>query len=284
MARIHSLDSLPWVPYIGAMIDASELKHGLKCIRFGNIVHSFETVDSTNTLARSFADEGANEGTLVISEKQTAGRGRLGRRWISRSGENLTFSLILKPRIPPDKIGLLPLAIAVGIAHGIVASTNLPVRCKWPNDLLIGGRKFAGILMEGSINGDGLAFVVVGIGINVNQTAFPEDLSSKATSLALTAGRPIDRISLFRNVLVSLEKDYDEFISTGFASVLPAWLELAPIVGTRVAADHQGLVITGRVTGLSPEGGLQLQTDSGDHTLFAGDVTILDMESYAPRN
>jgi BirA family transcriptional regulator, biotin operon repressor / biotin---[acetyl-CoA-carboxylase] ligase len=284
LTEFQSLDSQRAVPYIGAMIDASALKQGLKCARFGHTVHSLDTVDSTNTFARSLAENAASEGTLVVAETQTVGRGRLGRKWISGPGENLTFSIILRPGIAPDRISLLPLAIAVGIAHGVIASTRLPVSCKWPNDLLVGGRKFAGILLEGSINSDGLAFVIVGIGINVNQTAFPEDLSAKATSLALQAGQPIDRLSLFRTILESLENDYDGFISTGFASVLPAWLELAPIIGTRVTADLQGSVITGRVTGLSPDGGLQLHSDAGDHTLFAGDVTILDMESYAPRN
>jgi BirA family transcriptional regulator, biotin operon repressor / biotin---[acetyl-CoA-carboxylase] ligase len=284
MAHFEYLDSLHEVPYIGAMIDASELKKGLKSMRWGRDIHSLERVDSTSTFARSLAEKGADEGTLVVAESQSAGRGRLGRKWISGSGENLTFSIILKPAIPADRLSLLPLAIAVGLARGVNASTNLPVSCKWPNDLLLGTRKFAGILMEGSINGDGLAFVILGIGINVNQTSFPEDFSARATSLALHKGHPIDRISLFRNILEILESDYDRFISTSFASVLPEWLELAPIVGTRITVNHQGSVITGTVIGLSPEGGLQLHSDAGEYTLFAGDVTILDMESYAPRN
>ena len=266
------------------MIDPAELQQGLNCRRFGARIHSFDSIDSTNTHARALATDGAAEGTVVVAEKQTAGRGRLGRSWLANPGENLTFSVILRPKIPPDQVNLLPLAMAVAVTRAVREVTSLPVCCKWPNDLLLQGKKLAGILMESALGPNGFEFVVVGIGINVNQRAFPETLHPRATSLALYAGHVIDRISLFRTVLQSLEREYDSFTSAGLASVLPAWLELAPIIGKRVSADLQGVTVHGTVSGISPDGGLQLHTDAGDLTLFAGDVTILDMESYAPRN
>jgi BirA family biotin operon repressor/biotin-[acetyl-CoA-carboxylase] ligase len=138
--------------------------------------------------------------------------------------------------------------------------------------------------MESALGPKGLEFIVVGIGINVNQRVFPETLRPRATSLAIHAGHPLDRITLFRTVLQSLEREYDSFTSAGLASVLPAWLELSPIIGKRVSAELQGITVQGTVSGISPNGGLQLHTDAGDLTLFAGDVTLLDMESNAPRD
>jgi BirA family biotin operon repressor/biotin-[acetyl-CoA-carboxylase] ligase len=266
------------------MIDTAELKQGLNCRRFGANILAFDSINSTNNHARILAENGAAEGTVVVAEEQTAGRGRLGRSWLANARENLTFSVILRPTDPPDQVNLLPLAIAVAVARGLREATSLPVYCKWPNDLLLQGKKLAGILMESALGPNGFEFVVVGIGINVNQNIFPEAFRSRATSLALHAGHPLDRITLFRTVLQSLEREYDSFTSAGLASVLPAWLELAPIIGKRISADLQGVTVHGTVSGISPNGGLQLHTDAGDLTLFAGDVTILDMEPYAPRN
>jgi BirA family transcriptional regulator, biotin operon repressor / biotin---[acetyl-CoA-carboxylase] ligase len=266
------------------MIDTAELQKRLKCRRFASKIYAFDSIESTNTYARALAADGAAEGTLVFAEEQTAGRGRLGRGWVANAGENLTFSLILRPTTPPDQINLLPLGIAVALARGVRRATSLPVYCKWPNDLLLHGKKCAGILMESALGPRGFEFIVVGIGVNVNQRTFPETLRARATSLALHAPHPFERISVFRAVLESLEQEYDTFASDGLTSIIPAWLELAPIIGKRVSAELQGETVHGTVTGITPDGGLQLHTDTGDLALFAGDVTILDMESYAPRN
>ncbi len=266
------------------MIPPEELQRGLKSRCFGRRIHSLPTVGSTNTYARSLAASGAEEGTLVIAEEQTEGRGRQGRNWHANPGENLTFSIILRPNIPPGKINLLPLGIAVGAAHGLRRATSLPVCCKWPNDLMLGGRKLAGILMESALGSRGFEYVIAGIGINVNQLVFPEPLHLRATSLALHAGHAFDRTAVLRSLLESLENEYLSYNSAGLTGILPSWLALSPIVGKRVSADMQGTILQGTVTGISPDGGLQLRTETGDLTIFAGDVTILDMESYAPRN
>jgi BirA family transcriptional regulator, biotin operon repressor / biotin---[acetyl-CoA-carboxylase] ligase len=266
------------------MIEALELQQGLNCHLLARKVFSFQSIDSTNTYARMLASRGEDEGAIVIAEEQTAGRGRLGRAWASRAGENLTFSLILRPTIPMEKISLLPLGIAVAVAQGIRQHTSLPVVCKWPNDLLLEGGKVAGILMESALGPQGLEHVVAGIGINVNQMEFPGPLLQRATSLALQTGTLVDRTALLRAVLESIEKEYVTYASGGLDTILPAWLSIAPMVGKRITAALQGTIIAGTVLGVSADGGLQLRTDAGDLTLFAGDVTILDMESYAPRN
>jgi BirA family transcriptional regulator, biotin operon repressor / biotin---[acetyl-CoA-carboxylase] ligase len=284
LTQLLSLDSLSRDAYIEAMIDVNVLKKGLNCRRFGRTVHVFEEVDSTNIRARELASQGSAEGTVVLAERQTAGRGRLGRYWVSAPGENLTFSIVLRPEILPERGGLLPLATAVGVAGGIINATKLPIICKWPNDLLIAGKKLAGILMESALSPTGFQYVIAGIGVNVNQTAFPDGLDRKATSLALQTGHAIERHALLRHILESLEHTFETFAADGFSSVVPAWLALAPIIETRVTAENQGEIITGTVTGISPDGGLQLQSDAGERTLFAGDVTILDMEHYASRH
>ena len=266
------------------MIDAQELHRGLNCHLLGRKVYCFQSIDSTNTYARMLAARGEEEGTIVIAEEQTAGRGRQGRAWASRAGENLTFTLILRPRIPTEKISLLPLGIAVAVAQGIRQCTSLPVVCKWPNDLLLDGGKVAGILMESVLGPHGPEHVIVGIGINVNQKEFSGPLLQRATSLAARTGTIVDRTALLRAVLESIEKDYATYASGGLDTILPAWLSLAPMVGKRITVALQGTTIAGTVLGVSADGGLQLQTDAGDITLFAGDVTILDLESHAPRN
>jgi len=264
------------------MLSPDTLRNGLRTSSFGKKVFSFETIDSTNSCARALAACWAEEGTVVIADYQTAGRGRLGRTWLAAPGENLTFSLVLRPQIAPDAMNLLSLVVAVGIARGIEAHTGVKVLCKWPNDLLYEGRKLAGILLEGILGADRVEAVIAGIGLNVNQQTFPEDLSSKATSLALATGSLHERSELFRAMLLSLEDEYLTQAATGFQHVVERWLDHAPIIGKRISVETQGKVIEGVVRGISAGGGLIVSTQDGEQTFLAGDVTIVDQEPYAP--
>ena len=266
------------------MLSPETLRSGLRTASFGKKVFSFETIDSTNSCARALASAWAEEGTAVIAEFQSAGRGRLGRTWVAAPGENLTFSLVLRPQITPDAMNLLSLVVAVGIARGIKEHTGVKVLCKWPNDLLCGGRKVAGILLEGVLAADRVESVIAGIGLNVNQKTFPEELSTKATSLALETGSVIERSDLFRTLLKSLEDEYMEQASAGFKYVVKRWLAYAPLIGKRIAVATNGLVIEGIVRGISNGGGLIVSTQNGERTFLAGDVTIVDQEPYAPHH
>jgi BirA family transcriptional regulator, biotin operon repressor / biotin---[acetyl-CoA-carboxylase] ligase len=252
--------------------------------RFGRKVYTFQTIDSTNNCARALAGCWAEEGTVVIAEEQTAGKGRLGRSWLAAPGENLTFSIVLRPDLPSEEMNLLPLFVAVGVAAAVESVISMSIQCKWPNDLLLNGKKFAGVLMEGSVSNNAVEYVIVGIGINVNQTLFPPELTERATSLRLATGGPIDRDTLFRAILHSLETEYDSLLASGFHQVLPRWLSYAPIVGRKVTIGQDGSVLTGTVRGISKHGGLILETDGEERVVFAGDVTILNMEPYAARN
>lgn len=263
------------------MLSSETLRSGLRTASFGKKVFSFETIDSTNSCARALASCFAEEGTVVIADFQSAGRGRLGRTWLGEPGENLTFSLVLRPQITPDAMNLLSMVVAVGIARGIQEHTGVKVLCKWPNDVLCGGRKLAGILLEGVLGSDRVESVIAGIGLNVNQRTFPAELSSKATSLALETGSVHERADLFRALLKSLEEEYTEQAAAGFQHVVDRWLEYAPLIGKRIAVATNGAVIEGIVRGISSGGGLIVSSPNGEQTFLAGDVTIVDQEPYA---
>jgi BirA family biotin operon repressor/biotin-[acetyl-CoA-carboxylase] ligase len=257
------------------LLDTAALKKKLNGRKFGSKVFAFDTIDSTNNCARALAGCWAEEGTLVFAERQTEGKGRLGRSWLANPYENLTFSLVLRPKLPPAALNLLPLYAAVAVAEAIEHETGLSVECKWPNDLLISGKKSAGILLEGSLKEEGLDYVVLGIGVNVNQTSFPEDIAPRATSLKAQAGRDIDRIMLLREILGTLETRYTAIMKKGFHNLLPLWLSRTTMLNKEISVAQDGTVISGIVKGLSPEGALILDAGGTEKILFAGDVTIL---------
>lgn len=257
------------------MLTAPLLQTGLNTQRFARRIFSFETIDSTNNCAKVLAGCFAEEGTVVIAESQSAGRGRLGRPWLSNPNENLTFSVVLRPALSPESINLLPLSISLAIAGAIEKATGLSVQCKWPNDLLVAGKKVAGILLEGSVKQNALEYVVIGIGVNVNQITFPHEIDTTATSLRKETGKEIDRPLLFREIMTALEREYSQCASEGFPSVPPRWLQRAAIINKTVTLSQNGQMMSGVVRGISGNGGLLVQIGDATRTFLAGDVTIL---------
>ncbi len=259
------------------MYTEKALRKGLRTRIFGNKIYTFDSIDSTNNCAKAVAGCGAEEGTVVIAEKQTAGRGRLGRLWQANPNENLTFSIVLRPKLSAEAVNLIPLYVAVGVARAVERVTKLSVDCKWPNDLLISGKKFAGILIEGSFKQNTVESVIVGIGINVNQQSFPPDLQNKATSLRLETNKEVDRRALLSETLSSLEELYKTINSNEIQSIITLWLSRSTMINKPISVSQQGNVISGIVTGLSKEGALVLQSNGTEKKLFAGDVTIVGM-------
>lgn len=203
------------------------------------IVHRFDTVDSTQTVARAMAEGGAPHGTVVLAEEQTAGRGRLDRRWASARGENLTFTLVLRPRIPVRDAPLLTLGAAAGLA------VAFDLRVKWPNDVVTAdGRKVAGLLAEMETAGDRVAFVLLGVGLNVNQTKFPLELPN-ATSLALLRG-PQDREDALERAVSAILAWSDH------PDRLALWRQRAHTIGRHVRIGD----VEGVATGLRDDGAL----------------------------
>jgi BirA family biotin operon repressor/biotin-[acetyl-CoA-carboxylase] ligase len=255
----------------------SDVQARLSTDRFGHEMRGFEEVGSTNTEAAGWAREGAADGSVVITEYQSEGRGRHGRTWNAQKGQNLMFSAVLRPTLDADRLGLLTVAASVAVAEAVDDFVS-PHRTtlKWPNDVLLEGRKTCGMLLESSItDGQAAEVVVLGVGLNVNQTDFPDALADTATSLRLTTGRPVPRASLFARVLQRLETRYDavqsgndEAVRSAFHDRLASLHEHATF---RVPGTDQK--IAGTVQGITETGALRLHTPDGPETVHAGDVT-----------
>ena len=245
---------------------------------FANGLRCFSTVTSTNTLAIRLADAGAREGTTLLADAQTAGRGRRGREWFSPPGSGVYVSVILRPSVDeaPRPSTSLPsritLAAGVALAEGVRASTGLPVELKWPNDLVFERRKLAGILAEMATTGSDGA-VVLGIGINVRATAFPPKLAATATSLEVELGRPIDRALVLVETLAALASRYEDLLAGRFDAILTAWRRLAcSLPGAPIEWDGSAGVVRGYAIDIDSDGTLFARTESAIVRLVAGEV------------
>ena len=254
----------------------------------GRPLHFFDTIDSTNTLAARLAREDAAEGTVVIADAQTGGKGRLGRNWVSPPGVNLYLSVILRPRKLTSAAPQLSLLASVAVAETIVQQTQLAPTIKWPNDVLVAGKKVCGILTEMQANGSQLRAVVVGIGVNINAplASFPEELQDKASSLFLMRGEPVDRAAFAVSLLTHLEKLYVLWLEKGFPAVGAAWEGYASdLLGKSITVTAPEGIISGTVRGIDRDGALLVETVSPEgqarpssrvQRILAGDVTVVD--------
>lgn len=256
------------------LIDA--LSSALETERFGHPARGYYVTDSTNVRAQEWARNGAAEGSLVLAEKQTRGRGRRGRPWQAQQGKNLTFSIILRPKMPAGRLGLITLASALAVAEA-VASFVQPLEpvLKWPNDVLLAGQKCCGILLETVFERGTASTVVLGIGLNVNQDTFPPELKERATSLLLETGRHVPRVPLLARLLKRLERRYNSLSQDGGKAVRSSFedrLRLGQALTLRFA--ETGTTVTGHLHGIDTDGALLLNTAEGLRSFYAGDVTL----------
>jgi len=254
-------------------LHAAALSDLLGSSRIGSRVVFLQETASTNATAFTMATEGAAEGTVIIAEHQTGGKGRLGRKWASPAGVNLYCSIILRPPIQPVAAPQLTFLSVIAVARAVEKLTPLPTRIKWPNDLLINGRKIAGLLNEMSAETDKVNFVILGIGVNLNMSAdqFPPELRHPASSLFLESGAKVDRTEFARVMLQELDSLYAVFLEEGYAPARREWLERSRLAGAMVTVTDNGSVRTGRVSGIDDYGALLL--DTGEQIL-SGDVTL----------
>jgi BirA family biotin operon repressor/biotin-[acetyl-CoA-carboxylase] ligase len=244
----------------------------------GRHIHYYQDVDSTNRAAQELARQGAAEGTAVLAERQLCGRGRQGRTWHSPAGVGLYSSLILRPALPPHQVQLLTLTVAVAVARAISAQTLLSPKIKWPNDILIGEKKVAGILTEAEATGERIAHVVAGVGINVNHTAaeLGQPLEALATSLRLEVGRLVERSALAAQLFVELETWYERLRGRDPSGILDEWRRHAATLGRRVRVFLGQTTVEGTALDVTNEGALLVEQRNGSRTVVhAGDVEHL---------
>ena len=254
-----------------------EIQDGLETLLFGQKeIHHLVGTDSTNRVAKELAAQGAAEGSVIVSEEQSKGRGRLGRSWFSPPGEGIYLSMILRPSISPGDAPRITLLSGVALAEALLAQTPLDVHVKWPNDILVGDRKLAGILTEISAEMDAIVYVVVGMGINVNIRQFPPELERKGTSIYLETGETHSRLDLVRAFFKYFETYYERFLREGFRPVVNRCRELCHIMGRKVQVEAAGQKTVGHVLDIDEEGHLVLQDRTGGvHRIFSGSLTLL---------
>lgn len=259
-----------------APFNGIELQSLLVGRRLGSEVHFFESLDSTNVKAFELARAGAPEGAVVVADAQTRGKGRIGRRWESPAGLNLYLSVILRPNVTPQGAQGLTFVAAVAAAEAVFARGLKPA-VKWPNDILIDGRKTAGILLEMDSEPDRVHFVVMGIGVNLNirKSMFPDYIRETATSLLEETGSPVDRAAFTKDLLSSIERWYGVYLSEGFVPVLEAWRGYFASVGKPVKVTSFDKVITGLCRGVDDNGALLLERDGRVERVISGDVEAL---------
>jgi len=243
----------------------------------GRDIRVFEQTTSTNDVIEKLARDGVGEGVAVFAEAQTKGRGRLGRKWLSPARRGLWFSVLLRPELRPQEATQLTVASATALRRAIEAGTGLQAEIKWPNDIVMGGRKVAGILTELSAEPDRVRYVVLGIGVDVNLGAgeFPPELRKLATSLKMEAGRTISRAELATAILRELDGDYARVCGGRFAEVADEWEEHCTTIGRAVTIQIGERKIRGRAESLDDAGALLLRTEHGhlEH-VTGGDVTL----------
>jgi BirA family biotin operon repressor/biotin-[acetyl-CoA-carboxylase] ligase len=263
------------------LLRPEEIHHGLSTKSFGNIIKYLDECHSTQDLANELARGGGTEGIVVITENQTQGRGRKERSWISKQGMGICLSLILKPSVKPSQIVQIPLIAGVAAARAISAETGLKPSIKWPNDILIGNKKVAGILTEMSCEVDRINYVILGIGINVNtiEKDFPESIRDIATSLCAECGRKISRVAIVQRFLIELEKEYRLYLADGFESIRHEWKSLSNTIGAQVEITDGGERLRGEVLDIDADGFLMLKTNAGKvKRIVAGDVSLRNLK------
>ena len=243
----------------------------------GRDIRVFEKTNSTNDVVERLAHDGVREGVVVFAETQTQGRGRLGRRWLSPSRRGLWFSLLLRPPLHPQAATRLTVAAATALVRAIRTQTGLTPDIKWPNDILLRGRKVAGVLTELSAELDRIKYVILGIGVDVNLSAsdFPAELRKSATSLKIETGADLQRAELASAILRELDYDYERICQSRFEAIADEWEEHCSTIGRRVRIQIGTRLLQGQAESLDNDGALLLRTEHGHlERIIGGDVTV----------
>ena len=258
--------------------DSKILEQNLAGKFIGHQLHYYQEIGSTNDEAFRLGVVGAPEGTVLIADCQSGGRGRLQRVWYSPAGVNIYTSILLRPAFAPVRAPQISIAVGVAVAEMIDHYCPGKIQLKWPNDVLIGRKKVCGILAQLKMAGGAIDFIVVGIGMNVNLKLeqFPKDIREIATSLAIEARCDISRLELIIHLYENMAKWYRELTQNGFGAIKEKWLSLSPMIGQNVQVMFQDVTVSGKALGLDDDGSLMILTNENKTVkVSAGDATVL---------
>jgi BirA family biotin operon repressor/biotin-[acetyl-CoA-carboxylase] ligase len=254
------------------MFHAPDLLHELTGLRFAHPIYVYQQIGSTNDQARQFAAAGGPEGLLVVADEQTAGRGRRERRWLTPPGTALALSVVMRPALPAARSTRLVMVAGLAVCDAVEQTAGLRPALKWPNDVLIGGRKAAGILVESALAGEAVEYAVAGIGLNVSWAPGAEDVDFPATCLEAEAGRVVGRRELLRAVLAALEARY---LQLDTEALYLDWRAHLAYIDTPVELRTETEVLAGRIQDVDPDGALVFRTEAGEaRHVLAGDVHL----------
>ncbi len=261
------------------ILSENEIRGKLKSTTIGRHLVCLTETSSTNADAFRLAESGAVEGTVVVADAQCGGKGRMGRVWVSPADVNLYCSVVLRPAVKPYQAPQLTFLSAVAVARAIEMTAGLQPEIKWPNDVLIAGAKIAGLLNEMSAETDGINFVILGIGVNLNMTAaqFPDNLRTPATSLLLALGRPVSRVLFAATMLNELDRLYQDFLQQGFDPVRVEWQQRCNANGREVSVSDGGAeILRGMFAGIDSDGAMLVELAGGGvERILSGDVRIV---------
>jgi BirA family biotin operon repressor/biotin-[acetyl-CoA-carboxylase] ligase len=260
-------------------LSIKEIRAGLSNLNvtIGTEILFFPLIGSTNTMAAGLAAKGQREGTVIIADSQTEGRGRRGRTWVSPAGKNLYLSIIVRPGMPPKDASILTFMSAVACATAIQRLSTVPVSIKWPNDLMVAGKKIGGILTEMKADADSIDYAVIGIGINLNLASsdMPENIRDTATSVMLQTGLPQSRTEFALEIIQSMDYWYAILLESGKRRIIESWQRLSSTTGRSVTVTTGEVKLTGLAEGIDTEGLLILRLgDNSVMKISSGDVNI----------
>lgn len=263
-------------------IAAREVGSRLTTHRMGREIRYFSTIDSTNQFAKKIAEEGAADGTLIIADEQTAGKGRSGRHWVTRPGEAASFTLILRPKLPPDKVSMVTLVMGLAVSNTVHALYDVDAGIKWPNDVVLDGKKICGILTEMSAEINEVHYIVIGVGINANMTQIPQELMQTATSLELVLGRSVNRAQLLAVLMQEFEDLYERFEETGsLKDMMEAYNRVCVNQDRPVRVLDPKGEYTGIARGIDEHGVLLVETEEGSLSrVSSGEVSVRGIYGY----
>lgn len=263
-------------------INAREIHGYLRTKWLGPSLHIQESVDSTNNWAKRLAEDGAPQGTVVIANEQTAGKGRRGRKWVTPKGAAAAFSILLRPDMPPERASMLTLVKGLSVAQAISSLYGLEAKIKWPNDVIVSDKKICGILTEMSAQVDYINYIVIGTGINTNLKEFPEEIRDKATSLLIETGEKAMRAELIGAVLERFEGNYEVFSKTwDLEGLLEAYNDVLVNLDREVRVLEPKNEYTGIARGINAMGELLVEREDGQITrVYAGEVSVRGLYGY----